>query len=99
MTAEEGELCERDLSKLADFLCPDTWKDFGLSLRLTVVQLRDIEIQHPNGPPKEVRFQMLLLWFRQSPGGDLGWDMLRKAAEETSIMRMVEYIDKKRGLL
>lgn len=89
----EPQLIENDLRELNRFLSPGNWKTFGRSLGLEEVALEDIEVKHRSDPLSEWRFQMLLLWFRQCPASEPKWHTLRKAAEDSKIMQMVEYID------
>ena len=97
MSAEE-EVRERDLSEIANLLRPNNWKDFGRSLGLDGVQLHDLEFQYRSETPKELRLQMLLLWQQQCPSGQLGWDTLRKAAQDNRIMPVVRHIEERQGM-
>lgn len=97
MSAEQ-ELCESDLLELANLLSADTWKDFGRSLGLRNGELRDIEVKHSTEQPKELRLQMLLLWFQRCPTGNHRWRALKQAAEDNRIMKMVEHINSKQGM-
>lgn len=94
----EVEVRERNLSEIAKLLTPNNWRDFGRSLGLDAGQLQDLEFQHRNEAPRELRLQMLLLWHQQCPSGQLGWDTLREAAQGNRIMPVVQYIGERQGM-
>lgn len=97
MSAEQ-ELCESDLLELAEHLSADTWKDFGRRLGLRNGELQDIEVKHRTEHPRELRLQMLLLWFQRCPTGSRRWHALKQAAIDNGITKMIEHINSKQGM-